>query len=283
MKILKVLLFGVLVGLLAAAAGGAYLWSKRVPLLERTVNQASHELFEGTLRLKSVEMKDWRLIIEGAEGSMKMDTRRVPVQIAKIETVTPLWESLVTRGSEIAFSDFRPKNSEKSTPLSGTVRLRTGATQSFRLQTQLQHVWIEDYAWIDPANFNGLNGYVSGTIKLRVDSNENAKFDIDLKSDSEEGEVPARFLEFALPYLPKAQNTKELRSRIQKVEGVKFKGGVLKAETTEPGKIQAELKLQFPELNINLNLNLTILVDEEHAFLRAFKLLGLFKIQAGAQ
>ena len=45
------------------------------------------------------------------------------------------------------------------------------------------------------------------------------------------------------------------------------------------GKIQAQIKMLFPEQNLNLNLNLTILVDEEHAFLRAFKLLSLFKIK----
>lgn len=283
MKILKVLLFGVLVGLLVAAAGGAYLWSKRVPLLERTVNQASHELFEGTLRLKSVDIKDGKLLIQGLEGILNMDTRKVPIQIEKLETETPLWESLLTRRSEIRFYGFRPQNAEQSTPLSGILRLRGGATQSISLRTQLNRVWIEDYAWIDPANFDGLRGFVSGNIRLKIDSSEKAAFEIDLKSEPEGGEVPARFLEFALPYLPKAQNTKELRNRIQKVEGVKFVNSIISAKTTEPGKIQAEMKMLFPEININLNLNLTILVDEEHAFLRAFKLLGLFKIQAGAK
>ncbi len=283
MKILKVLLLGVLVGLLSAAAGGVYLWSKRIPLLEKTVNQAAHELFEGTLRLKSVDIKSGKLLIQGLEGIMTMDTRKVPIQIEKLETETPLWESLLTSRSEIRFHGFRPQNAEQSTPLSGILRLRGGKTQSVSLRTQLNRVWIEDYAWIDPASFDGLRGFVSGNIRLKIDSSEKAMFEIDLKSEPEGGEVPARFLEFALPYLPKAQNTKELRNRIQKVEGVKFVNSIISAKTTEPGKIQAEMKMLFPEININLNLNLTILVDEEHAFLRAFKLFGLFKIQAGAK
>ena len=279
MKILKVLLLIGLAGLLLATAVFAYGWTKRVSLLEKAANQATRELFEGTLRLKSVEIQNSKLIIQGLEGTMTMDTRKVPVQIEKLETETPLWESLITRRSEIRFHGFRPKNAAQSTPLSGTLRLRSGQTQSVSLRTQLNRVWIEDYAWIDPVSFEGLRGFVSGNVRLKIDSDENAKFEIDLKSEPEGGEVPARFLEFALPYLPKAQNTKDLRERIKKVEGVKFVNSIISAKTTEPGKIQAEMKMLFPEININLNLNLTILVDEEHAFLRAFKLLGLFKIR----
>jgi len=279
MKILKVLLLISLATLLLTTAVVGYCWVNRAPLLEKAANQATRELFDDTLRLKSVEIKNGKLLIQGLEGIMTMDTRRVPIQIEKLETETPLWESLLTRRSEIRFHGFRPKSSVQSTPISGLLRLRGGATQSISLRTQLNRVWIEDYAWIDPVSFNGLRGYVSGNVRIRIDSNENATFEIDLKSEPEGGEVPARFLEFALPYLPKAQNTKNLRDRIKKVEGVKFVNSIISAKTTEPGKIQAEMKMLFPEININLNLNLTILVDEEHAFLRAFKLLGLFKIR----
>ncbi|HRK62402.1 MAG TPA: hypothetical protein PLY88_07645 [Candidatus Omnitrophota bacterium] len=283
MKILKVLLLISLAILLLATAVVGYCWKNRVPLLEKAMNQAIRELFEGTLRLKSVDIKNGKLLIQGIEGVMTMDTRQVPIQIEKLETETPLWETLLTRRSEIRFHGFRPKNADQSTPISGSLRLRGNETQSASLRAQISRVWIEDYAWIDPVSFNGLRGYVSGNIRIRIDSNEKAKFEIDLKSEPEGGEVPARFLEFALPYLPKAQNTKDLRDRIKKVEGVKFVNSIISAKTTEPGKIQAEMKMLFPEININLNLNLTILVDEEHAFLRAFKLLGLFKIQAGAK
>ena len=133
---------------------------------------------------------------------------------------------------------------------------------------------------MNPDGFKGLSGFVSGNLSFQVDAKENTHFEIDFRSEQKGGEVPAKFLEFALPYLPKAQNTKELKKLIASGKSMRFINGLVSAKTISPGKIQAQIKMLFPDQNLNLNLNLTILVDEEHAFLRAFKLLSLFKIQS---
>lgn len=279
MKILKVLLFLILVGLILICGTLAYVWAKRVPLLEKVANQASYELFEGSLRLKDVQISaSGKIELINLTGTMKMDDRRVQIQIEKLETSQSIITSILNQRSELRLTHFSPIP-QNGNPISGILHLNWGQLGSAEIHSDFSHVDIEDYAWIDPVNLNGLRGFVSGKLKFSIDSNEKINFSASFFSDEKGGEVPARFLEFALPYLPKAQNTKDLVTKISKQKSIPFIRGLLKAETPEPGKIQARIEMLFPEQNINLNLNLTILVDEENAFVRAFKLLALFKIQ----
>src|SRR5207249_1059378 len=100
----------------------------------------------------------------------------------------------------------------------------------------------------------GLNASISGTFQVRIDSKENAKFNIDLHADEKGGEVPAKFLNFALPYLPPvSRNSKELKSLIVNGKSAHFSLGLVQAAVTEAGKMQAQIKMVFPEQNLNLN------------------------------
>ena len=284
MKFFKVLVSIILLVLILLSGGALYIWNQRIPLLEKAANQATLELFEGTLRLKDVSItKDWRVEITGVTGKMKTETGSVPLTVEKLETQTSLAKMLLTQRSEIRFHGFQPVPSQ-SRPISGLIRLRFGHYFSARINSPVESVFIKDYAWLNPAGFEGVNGTVSGDFMVRIDSRENAKFNINLHTDETGGEVPARFLNFALPYLPPStQNSKELKKLIASQKKVRFSMGLVEAAVVEPGKIQAKLKMIFPEQNLNLNLNLTIIVDENHAFFRAFKLLGLLKINAGAK
>lgn len=279
MKILKVLLFLILVGFVLICGTLAYVWTQRVPLLEKAANRGSLELFEGSLRLKTAEItKDLKIVITGLEGKMKTDTGAVPIKIDKLETTASLIEIFRSKRSELVFSNFQPIPSVGN-PISGTLLLTFGKNPSATLQANPKHLSVQDYVWLNPDNFKDLRGFVEGSIRFQVDSKENAQFEIDFQSEQKGGEVPSKFLEFALPYLPKAKNTKELKKLIETGKGVRFINGLISAKTVSPGKINAQIKMLFPDQNLNINLNLTILVDEEHAFLRAFKLLSLFKIR----
>ncbi len=279
MKLLKALLIFILIVALAALAGSTYIWVNRIPLLEKAANRASAELFEGSLRLKSADItKDLKVVITGLEGNMKTDTGSVPIKIDKLETKASLIEIFRSSRSELAFSNFQPVPSVGN-PISGTLLLTFGKNPSATLQANPKHLSVQDYVWLNPDNFKDLRGFVEGSIRFQVDSKENAQFEIDFQSEQKGGEVPSKFLEFALPYLPKAKNTKELKKLIETGKGVRFINGLISAKTVSPGKINAQIKMLFPDQNLNINLNLTILVDEEHAFLRVFKLLSLFKIR----
>ena len=280
MKILKVLLFLILLGLFLIIGVVTYAWNQRVALLIKVANHASSELFEGSLRLKSADTtKDLKIVITGLEGRMKTDTGSIPIKIERMMTKTSLLDIFQTRRSELGFENFEPVPSSGH-PISGTLLLEFGDNPRATLQASPQHLSVEDYAWVNPDGFRGLSGFVSGSIRFQIDSQENSHFEIDFESEKQGGEVPAKFLEFALPYLPKAQNTKELKNLIATQKSMRYINGLIHAKTISPGKIQAQIKMLFPEQNLNLNLNLTILVDEEHAFLRAFKLLSLFKIKS---
>ncbi len=281
MRFFKILLSVILLTSLVLGIALAYAWNQRVPLLEKAANQAALELFEGSIRLKDVSItKDGRIEITGVTGNMKTETGSVPLAVEKLETQTSIAKMLMTQRGEIRFHDFHPIPSQ-SRPISGLIRLRFGRYFSARINSPVESVYIKDYAWLNPAGFEGVNGTVSGDFMVRIDSRENAKFNINLHTDETGGEVPARFLNFALPYLPPStQNSKELKKLIASEKKVRFSMGLVEAAIVEPGKIQAKLKIIFPEQNLNLNLNLTIIVDEKHAFFRAFKLLGLFKVQA---
>lgn len=286
MKFLKISLFLVLVIFLLTGGISLYLWENRVPLLEKAVNLAANELFQGSIRLREVERsKDWQLVVKGITGTMKTETDTVSLEIEKLQTKESFLQILRTQRSEMVFQNFRPANAEGSDPASGTIKVRFGRYSSVKIETKLNRVSMRDYAWLNPAAFEGLSGTVSGDLSVRIDSRENAKFNIHLKSDEKGGEVPARFLNFVLPYLPAAShNSKDLKKLIAEGKNAHFSAGLVQAEVVKPGEIQAQIKMQFPEQNLNLNLNLTIMVDERHAFFRAFKLLGLFKIKnSGAQ
>ncbi len=284
MKFFKILLSVILLTLLILGTVLFYAWNQRIHLLEKAANHASRELFEGSIRLKGVSItKDRRIEITGATGNMKTETGSVPLAVEKLETQTSIGKMLLTQRSEIRFHGFRPIPS-LGRPLSGLIRLRFGHYFSARVNSYVQSAHIKDYAWLNPAGFEGVNGTVSGDFMVLIDSREDAKFNINLRTDETGGEVPARFLNFALPYLPPStQNSKELKKLIASEKKVRFSMGLVEAAVVEPGKIQAKLKMVFPEQNLNLNLNLTIIVDEKHAFFRAFKLLGLFKMTRGAE
>jgi len=278
MKFLKALLILSFVTALLMASASTYLWIKRVPLLEKSANQTTAELFEGTLRLKDVQItKSGKVILHNIEGKMKTDSGRVPIQIQSIESTTSLLQILMTQRSEMRFTGFQPIPLTGEA-LSGNLIADFSNKPSFEINSSFHHISIRDFSWIDPASFDGLNGFVSGSIRFRTDANEKIELSVNLVAEKEGGEVPARFLEFALPYLPQAKNTKDLQKKIASAKSVPFVNGSVKAQTLSSEKIQAEIKMLFPEQNINLNLNLTILVDEENAFLRTFKLLSLFKV-----
>jgi len=279
MRVFKVLVSIILLALVLLGGASLYIWTQRVPLTEKVVNQAANELFEGSLRLTSVDMLDgWRIAITGIEGKMKTDTNKTSVQLERIEMKTSLLQTLRTRRSELTFQNFHPLKSVGN-PISGTIELELGPNPVTRIKAKLSHLSTQDYAWLDPHSFEGLSGFIEGTLQLETDTQDNIKFSFNVNSEKAGGEVPAKFLEFALPYLPKAQNTKGLTKLIADKKSVPFIQGQIQAYLTEPGKITAQIKMLFPEQNINLNLNLTILVDEARAFVRVFKLLGLFKIR----
>ncbi len=278
MKFFKVLLLINFFGFLVLCGATLYIWSQRIPLIEETANQAANELFEGSLRLRSVELiSGWRLAITGIEGRMKTETNKVPIKMERIEMKNSLWETLRTHRSELFFQGFCPVTSAGN-PISGTIEIEFSRNPITRINARLTHLSTQDYAWLDPNSFEGLSGFIEGTLQLETDTRDNIKFSFNVNSEKAGGEVPAKFLEFALPYLPKAQNIKDLGKLIASKKSVPYIQGQVQAYLAEPGKITAKVKMLFPEQNINLNLNLTILVDESHAFVRVFKLLSLFKI-----
>ena len=278
MKILKVLLFLILATFILLGGTAFYLWQNRIPLLEKAANQAAAELFEGTLRLKDVSInRQGQIVIQGINGKMKTETGSIPLEIEKVETQNSVFNILRTQRSELFFKNFRPIPST-GRPISGTVKMKFGKYSSMRVIAPLEQIVLRDYLWLNPAGFKGVEGTVSGDFQVRIDSRDNAKFTLNLKADETGGEVPARFLQFILPYLPTAsKNSKELKALISNEKSAHYSSGIIEAGVVEPGKIKALIQMKFPEQNLNLNLNLTIMVDERHAFFRAFKLLGLFK------
>ncbi len=270
MKI-KIFLAVIIIGL---AAGLVWAAKHQTELLEKALNGAAREYFENSIRLKSASFDPkLKLRLKGLTGNFKTPEGPYPVEISSLNSVNSPINLLLQKEAVFAFDGVR-LNRSAFKGINGQFIAGPG---SFRLESQVEGLGLEDIAPLNPANLQGAKGELLGKISLEVKTGKEPVFEAELQGTKAGGKVPSRFFAAFLPYLPQVQNRRQLEAIIQIAGVVSFDEADFKISSVGPGRMKVFLHMRIPDYNFNLNLNMEIRADEENFFRELPKLMENFK------
>jgi len=253
-----ILIFGI--SLLAVSIGLALFLRPPMTrkLLEFGLNQASRELFAGTLRLEKVE---WRsgpgIDLKNLHGQLQMPSGPVPLEVRSVESRGSLLDFFSRSGLRLNFEGAHPLGSPRE-GLAGAVWIRGGRNGFFELRSEARSVDLEDLVWVNPENLKGSQGEIKGEIAIRQNATGDLRIRGKLRIAEPGGKLPARFFDLIKPYLPVAVTSAKIKT-IQAAGGlVGFRVARLEMEMENPEVMKLFLQLAVPDYNLDLHLKMEI-------------------------
>ncbi len=244
--------------------GAFWLSIHQTTIMEKVANRAAGRYFKNSIRFDHARLDhQLKLHIHGAKGSFQKPEGPYPLEILSIESGNSLANLALHKPVTFIFDGVR-LNDSAFKGIKG--RVDAGPGRSFRLESEIEGLGLEDVAPLNPGNLKGSSGEMRGKIVLQMKPGSDSVFEAELHAQDQGGRIPSRFFDFFLPYLPAAASRTELETIIQVAGLVAFTEGDLKINTAGPGRIKVFLHMKIPAYNLNLNLNVEIHVDTENIF-----------------
>ncbi len=250
------------------------------PLAESILNQSMEEFFQGSLRLEKFQLDPQLKVTLGSlRGRVKQETGEIPFEIHEIASEGPLTRYFSPEGLSLQFIGLRLGDSARA-GIRGKVKARGGEEGFLKLKVQVESLGLEELARFNPENLGGAQGEIKGEIVFRQDAKGNIELTALLRVESPGGELPSRFFEPLLAYLPEFAVRRDVRKLVAVRGLVGYREASLEIRSIQSDRIKIVLHLLVPEYNLDLNLNLEIRVDEKNAFADLAGLLGLLKMKS---
>ena len=239
------------------------------------LNHFGSEYFHGPARLKAVHLdKRLRLTVEGFEADFKIPKGSFPLEIASLRSENSLIGLLLKRPVLFDVKSIRFNRSQHE-GVQGQALMQTGEAWRFAFNATIDGVGLEDIAPLSPETLSGSNGKMTGILNFKYDEANGPDFKLDAHGLEPGGNVPARFFDSLLPYLPHAATRQKIKQLEAFFPVVGYRRADLKMNLAEADKIKAFLHIYLPDYNLDLNLNLEIRIDEKNAFGKIAELMEL--------
>lgn len=270
-------IFLILIALLLLGLAYLYRQPLETRLFQAVLNHSTSEFFKGSVRLKSGTLdRNLKLHLKGIEGTLKSQGGPVIMEIQRADT-TKLVPGLFTpEGINLQFAGIRPKGSNNP-GLSGRAELRSGKEWSFKTDTEIEGIDLNEIRWLNPENLEGSSGWIHGTLTAEGSSKDKFPRFTMVITAQKGGTLQSRFFDVLLPYLPELPTKTQLAKLSKKAEIVPFKEAVLRTELASANKMKVFLHISVPDYNVELNINLEIRIDETSSFAELAEVMGLLK------
>lgn len=250
-------------------------------ILERVLNQAANEYFNGSIRLRHVHIdKKLRIHLRRFYGELVTEGGPMAVEIQAIDSVDSLLNFAAGKPVRFDFRHARPASSGDE-GLNGAALLKAGRDGYLEVKSEIATLALNDLEKLSPENLTGSTGKLKGTFYFRS-AGEKADFSLEVKVREPGGMIQARFFDAVLPYLPQIPN----RANVEKLAGearlVPYRQADFTIRLVDPSKMKVFFHILVPDYNLNLNLNVEIRVDRDNAFMELAQLLGLIRIAGGS-
>jgi len=261
-----------------------YLYHDQVTahILESLLNQYTGDVFDGSLRLKGVNLtKDLKLTIDRIEGTLiKPVTRKsfFPLEVSSFRSDESFFNLFLKHPLHFRFENFRPVNS-KTPGISGVILYDPAGEGSFELTAKIKNLNLQDLIALNPDTLAGSSGEIAGDIRLSSDfGTARDTFAMVIQASEAGGTLQARFFDAFIPYLPKVQR-EQIQTILQGTEIVGFKQARLQTELVSKENLKILLSILIPDYNLNLNLNVEIRLEKGSSFDQIAQLMGLAEIK----
>lgn len=272
-----------LILLLTVSGAIFFIYVRRDIMLRNTLtfilNKSADEYFQGSIRLKSVELdRSFKLKIEGFEGVLKTEQGFFPVEIGWVKSRGAVPLIFSKEGLLFDFKNVRPRGSSRK-GVHGDLQLYAGREWFSKLRLDIEALDLEDIQWLDPNDLTGSNGEMKGSVTFVSNYKKEIGFYADLKISEPGGLLQERFFESLKPYLPAVTQIKGKIKRDGR-DMVSFRTAHLNVRLLDSDTVIGLFQIQIPEYNIILNLNLTVKLDEKNGFSQLFDIMSLIKVKS---
>ena len=236
--------------------------------LERAVNARTEELFDGSVRLGRVHL-DRRLRI--AVGDASATLRRpepVALHIDRIESRGPVTDIVFGKPWELGFAGARFAGSSRP-GVSGVVRGQGGDQPKIALEADVESLGLNEFEWISRKRLGGSTGELTGVFRLTLADGQAPELDSELRIDEPGGLVQSKLFELLTPYLPNAEEIRQLSAR---TELVHYREARVELRALRADQLKMFLHIDVPAYNLIVNLNLDIHVDDAQGLNRLLSL-----------
>ena len=275
-----ILITAVLTALFLAAAGAAlYLFRQPIEkeVLQRLLNHAAGEYFNGSIRLNHVRIdKELKLHAKGLRGEFTTESGPLPVEVALVESTKPLTQLLWQKPLPLRFEGARPAASSQG-GIHGEALVQGGENGFFELRGDVQSLWLQHLVRLNPEVLQGASGELKGEFTLKSTAGGDPAFQGRLRVEEPGGELQARLFDLLIPYLPQTQSTQTLEQLASSGAVIHYDNADLNLDMTETSRLKIFLRILVPEYNLDLHLNLEIRLSGEATFTELLDLLGIIK------
>ena len=221
-----------LVILFASFALFVLVWVYRDPILENGIeifaNHTQKIFFNQTLDFERIRSdRSLKLHIDKIQGVWQGPEESFPVEVHDIVLKDSLLNFILHKPVHLAFSNFRPKGSDHP-GISGEVVVLGDRDGTMEVKANFLGLYLEEIAHIDPENFRGASGKMTGDFYLKTNTRGDSAFSINLTVAEPGGTLQSHFFDILQPYLPAAQK-KILQAIREQKNLVGYKEANLKA------------------------------------------------------
>ena len=180
---------------------------------------------------------------------------------------------------EFDFEGLRPEGAGTGAEgIRGKALWQGGKDWKFELHAEADRVALSDFQWVNPENLGGASGDLQGEITFKTDAHENTGFEVHLRVPEPGGNIPSKFFDLLLPYLPQLKN----QEKIQEIRAIHrllaYRNADLEIKLLASDKMKIAFHILIPDYNVDLHLKVDVRLDEKNAFRQLAQLAGLMQV-----
>lgn len=281
-ELMKMMRIAPVITLLLVLLAGWFLYQNRDSLLKKSseclVNQATKEIFTGSLRIGEVKLHSgFQIELQDIRGQITAKSGAVNLFLNQIWSQDSLLNLLLKKPVRFSFSglDFLP-NSEKG--IQGEIILTPGKEPVFEIRGTVDGLDLHHLIWLDPVNLTGSTGILKGNYLIKTRGEALLDCGLDLKIQEPGGRIQSKFFDILRSYLPQLKSQEAL-NQISLLQGiVPYQNAAFQAQIDGPNQMKVLLHILVQDYNLDLRLNLAIRIDQKNAFLQLAQIAGLVQI-----
>lgn len=234
--------------------------------MEASSNKRTEDVFGGSLRFERVHIdRRLRLTVDDVSARLRKAAEPVALHVDHIESRGPVTDMLFGRPWELGFTGARFAGSSRP----GVRGLVRGERSKIALEADVELLGLSEFEWISREHLGGSTGELTGLVRLSMSEGQPPQMDCALRIDEPGGLVRTKVFELLTPYLPNADQIRELSARSELVH---YREARMELQAPRADQLKMFLHIDVPAYNLILNLNLDIRIDDAQGVKRLLSL-----------